>query len=155
MSAPTCKKQVQSFIGMIDYISKFSVQLSEFVEQIREPSKEKVPFDWGPEHQSAFTMMKKEIDKAPVLAYCNPEKQTVLQTDASIKGLGACLLQDERSVYFASTASSEAQKQYITIELRVTNSYVGHGEISTLLVCKPLHLRNRPETSGSNLVKKY
>ena len=38
-------------------------------------------------------MMKKEIAEAPVLAYYNPKKQTVLQTDASIKGLGACLLQ--------------------------------------------------------------
>ena len=42
--------------------------------------------------------MKKEIAKAPVLAYYNPRKQTVLQKDASIKGLGACLLQDEKLV---------------------------------------------------------
>ena len=44
MPAPTCKKQVQSFIGMIHYLSKFSATLSEFMEPIREPSKDKVPF---------------------------------------------------------------------------------------------------------------
>ena len=102
MPLPTCKKQVQSFIGMINYLSKFSVRLSEPVEPIRELSKEKVSFNWGPAHQYAFTMMKKEIAKTPVLAYYNPKKQTVLQTDASIKGLGACLLQEEWPVYFAS-----------------------------------------------------
>ena len=52
-----------------------------------------------------------------MLAYYNPRKQTVLQTDASIKGLGACLLQDEKPVYFASKALTEAQKGYVVIEI--------------------------------------
>ena len=46
MPAPTCKKQVQSFIGMVNYLSKFSVRLSELAEPIRELSKDKVPFNW-------------------------------------------------------------------------------------------------------------
>ena len=82
--------------------------MSELVEPIRELSKEKVPFNWGQEHQSEFDLMKKEIVSAPVLAYYNPKKQTVLQTDANIKGLGACLLQDEKPVYFASKALTDA-----------------------------------------------
>ena len=40
-----------------------------------------------------------------------------MQTDARIKGLGACLLQDERPVYFASKALTEAQRGYVAIEL--------------------------------------
>ena len=35
----------------------------------------------------------------------------------SIKGLGACLLQDERPVYFLSKALTEAQRGYVAIEL--------------------------------------
>ena len=62
------------------------------MEPIRELSKDKVPFNWGPEHQEAFKQMKKEIVMAPILAYYNPKKETVLQTDASIEGLGAYLL---------------------------------------------------------------
>ena len=46
----TCKKQVHSFIGMINYLSMSSVRLSELAEPIKELSKEKVPFNWGPEH---------------------------------------------------------------------------------------------------------
>ena len=41
--------------------------------------KEKVPFNWGPEHQESFAMLKKEIVRAPVLAYYNPWKETILQ----------------------------------------------------------------------------
>ena len=90
--------------------------MSELAEPIRELSKDKVPFNWGPEHQQAITQMKKEISSAPVLAYYNPQKQTMLQTDASIKGLDACLLED-KPVYFASKALTDAQKGYVTIEI--------------------------------------
>ena len=79
--------------------------------------KEKVPFNWGPEHEESFTMLKKEIIKAPVLAYYNPQKETVLQTDASIKGLGACLLQEEKPVYFASKVLTKTQRGYMAIEI--------------------------------------
>ena len=87
MPPPTSKKQVQSFIGMVNYLSKFSARLSELAEPIRELCKDKVPFNWGPEHQAAFKQMKREIVRAPILAYYNPKKETVLQTDASIKDL--------------------------------------------------------------------
>ena len=40
MPAPTCKNWVQSFIGMINYLSKFSARLSKLVEPIRELSKD-------------------------------------------------------------------------------------------------------------------
>ena len=38
MPSPTSKKQVQSVIGVINYLSKFSLRLSELVELIRELS---------------------------------------------------------------------------------------------------------------------
>ena len=37
--------------------------------------------------------------------------------DASCKGLGVCLLQNEKPVYFASKALTEMQKGYVAIEL--------------------------------------
>ena len=49
MPAPTCMKYVQSFIGMINYLSQFLARLSEPREPIRELPKDKVPFNWGPE----------------------------------------------------------------------------------------------------------
>ena len=118
MPAPQCKKQVQSFIDMVNYLPKFSARISKLAEPIRDLCKEKVPFNWGLEHNGAFQMIKKEIAAAPILAYYNPKKPTVLQTDASCRGLGACLLQDQKPVYFSSRAVSETQKGYVTIELK-------------------------------------
>ena len=114
---PQSKKQMQSFIGMINYLSKFSACLSELAELIHNLVKERVPFNWGLEHNEAFTLIKKEVTAAPILAYYNPKKLTVLQTDASCKGLGACLLQNKKPVYFTSKALTETQKGYVAIEL--------------------------------------
>ena len=100
---------MESFIGMINYLSKFSARLSELTLPIRELAKDKVAFNWGPEHQAAFKLVKKEIAEAPILAYYDPKKTTVLQTDANINGLGTCSLQDVKPVYFASKALTEAQ----------------------------------------------
>ena len=76
-----------------------------------------MPFNWGLEHDEAFSLIKKEVTAAPILAYYNPKKPTVLQTDASCKVLGACLLQNEKPVYFASKALTETPKGYVAIEL--------------------------------------
>ena len=116
MPAPQCKKQVQSFIGMVNYLSNFSDRLSKLTEPIRDLCKEKVPFNLGLEQDSAFQLIKKEIAAAPILAYYKPKKPTVLQTNASCKGLGACLLQNQKLVYYASRALSEMQKGYVEIE---------------------------------------
>ena len=118
MPPPYNKKEVQSFIGSINYLTKFSPHLTELSEPVKELIKEKVPFNWGPEHQESFEALKKELIRAPVLAYYNPRKETVLQTDASTKGLGACLLQDDKPIYFASKVLTETQRGYVTIEIK-------------------------------------
>ena len=117
MPSPSSKIEVQSFIGMINYLSKLSPRLKELAEPIRELVKEKVSFNWGPEHQESFTMLKKEIVRTPVLAYYNPQKETILQTDASTKGLGTCLPQEEKPIYFTSKALTKTQRGYVAIKI--------------------------------------
>ena len=122
------------------------------MEPIRELPKEKVPLNWGPEHQESFKLVKKEIAAAPILAYYNPRKTTVLQTDASIKGLGACLLQDERPVYFANKALTEVQRGYVAIELESLAVAWVMEKFHPLSLCQLLHSLNRPETTGNNVI---
>ena len=102
---------------MVNYLSKFLARLSELAEPIRDLCKDKVPFNWGPEHQDAFKQIKCEIVRDPILAYYNPKKEAVLQTDASVKRLGACLLQDQKPVYFTSKVLTETQCGYVAIEI--------------------------------------
>ena len=66
---------MQSFIDMINYLSKFSARLSELSEPIRELSREKDSFNWGLEHQEAFNVIRKETEQALILAYYDPTKK--------------------------------------------------------------------------------
>ena len=42
MPEPSWMKQIQSFMGLVNYLSKFSARLSELAKPIRELSKDKV-----------------------------------------------------------------------------------------------------------------
>ena len=117
MPQPANRKELQSFIGMVNYLSKFTPRLSELAECLHDLICVNVPFQWGLKHSEAFKNIKQEIIQAPVLKYYDPKKPTVLQTDAIAKGLGACLLQCEHPVYFGSKALTDSQKGYVAIEL--------------------------------------
>ena len=117
MPKPTNLKDLQTFLGMVQYLSKFSPRIVEIAEPLWDVTKKHEPHAWGPEHNHAFDNIKKEIFQAPILRYYNPLKETVLQTNASIKGLGTCLLQDRHPVYFASKSPQDAECRYVAIEL--------------------------------------
>ena len=109
MSKPENLKDLQTFLRMVQYLSKFSPRIAEITEPLRDLTKKHAPYAWGPEHNQAFNNIKKEIVQAPILRYYDPKKETVLQTDASTKVLGACLLQDGHPVYFASKSLQDAE----------------------------------------------
>ena len=64
-----------------------------------------------------MNVIQEEMTQAPILKYFDPRKKTVLQTDASCKGLGACLLQDGHPIYFVTKSLTDAEKGYVAIEL--------------------------------------
>ena len=101
MPKPTTLKDLQTFLGMVQYLSKFSPRIADIAKPLRDLMKKHAPYAWGPKHNQAFDI-KSEIVQAPILKYYDPKEETVLQTDASIKGLGACLLQYGHPIYFAS-----------------------------------------------------
>ena len=51
------------------------------------------PFEWKEEHEQAFQSLKDALVTAPVLGYPDYTKSFMLETDASLKGLGAVLSQ--------------------------------------------------------------
>lgn len=116
MSAPKDKKGLQSFQGMINYLKRYSVKLMKLSEPLKPLLREDVEWAWDSTHQDAFDAIKEELTKTPVLAYFNCKSEHVIQTDASLKGLGAVLLQEGRPVIYVSLTLTPAEEHYSNIE---------------------------------------
>ena len=101
MTTPTSVTELQHFLGMYNFLSKFSPRMAKISKPLHQLTCNSIPFIWEPEHTEAFQLLKREISTAPILRYYNPKKHVVLQMDACTIGLGAVLLQDGHPVYFA------------------------------------------------------
>ena len=71
---------------------------------------------WGPEHEQAFNAVKEEVSNLGVLRYFDLQAETTIRTDASIKGLGAVLLQHGQPMCYASKALTDTEQRYSNIE---------------------------------------
>ena len=64
----------------------------------------------------AFNAIKAEFKQKIILPYFDRNKETILQTDASKKGFGAVILQEEQPIYYALRALTSAEKNYQNLE---------------------------------------
>ena len=116
MTPPTNRSDLQSFLGLVNYLTRYSSRLASITTPVRELTKKDIAYTWGPEHDQAFLQIKEEITSMGTLHYFDPHSETVIQTDASQKGLGAVLLQQGHPVCYASKALSDTEKNYSNIE---------------------------------------
>ncbi|GJU36043.1 putative reverse transcriptase domain-containing protein [Tanacetum coccineum] len=56
----------------------------------------KVKFEWGDKQEAAFQLLKQKLCSAPILALPEGSEDFIVYCDASIKGLGAVLMQREK-----------------------------------------------------------
>ena len=116
MDLPEDVKTMQSFLGLVNYLNRFSPHLAELSEPLREVCRQDTEFQLTKSVHGAFSKTREEISKNVTLPYFNPQSDTTLQTDASKKGLGAVILQDSKPIMFASRALTGAEKNYQNLE---------------------------------------
>lgn len=63
-----------------------------------------IHFVWTSDMQKELDTIKEDIASAVKLIHYDPNKPAVIETDVSLKGLGAVLIQDGRPVCFLSKA---------------------------------------------------
>lgn len=116
---PKSKKDVQRLLGVINYVNKYIPNFSEETKPLRDLLKKEIFFNWDDHHREAFHRIKNKLKESPVLSFFDPNKPITVSVDASQNGLGACLLQDNRPVCYASKAltNSQINQPQITKEL--------------------------------------
>ena len=115
-SAPTSRQELQTLLGLAYYVAPFIPNLSTLTAPLWELLKDSHQFVWRPSHQEACHNIKDSISSKVTLTYFNPKKEITLQVDASLKGLGAELLQDNKPVDFASKALTDVETRYANTE---------------------------------------
>ena len=80
---------MRSYLGLVNYLNRFSPHLAELSKPLRQICRQSVEFELTESLCVAFSLTKEKISKNVTLSYFNPESATTLQTDASKKGLGA------------------------------------------------------------------
>ena len=107
---------MHSFLGLVNFLNQYTPRLAELCSPLRKLIlKDSHYSPGGPEH-AAFDAIKAEFKKKIILPYFDRNKETILQTDASKKGFGAVILQEEQPIYYASRALTSAEKNYQNLE---------------------------------------
>ena len=119
--APCNVTQLKSFLGMLNYYSKFLPNLSTMIAPLYSLLHKKATWQWGAAQQTAFRRAKEFLASSPVLVHFDQGKPLVLSCDASPYGIGAVLSHkfddgSEHPVAFASRSLSPAEHKYAQID---------------------------------------
>ena len=122
MTVPTDKQQLQSFLGMVNYMGTFIPNLSHHTELLRAMLKKDNVFHWGEQQTQSFQQVKTLIAKANTtpLRYYDRNLPVTVQADTSLRGLGACLIQQHKGkdqpIAFASKSLMDVETRYANTE---------------------------------------
>ena len=84
-------KDIQSFLGFANFYRRFISDYSAIAIPLTRLTRKSTPWNFSDDCRSAFNTLKKAFTSAPILTHWMPDKQIVVETDASDYALGAIL----------------------------------------------------------------
>ncbi len=121
---PTNVKELQGFHGLTSYFRRFIPNFSKIAATLTRLFRKDSPWYWGTEQEVAFTQLEEILCNAQMLACPDPTQPFYLHTDASIEGLGCCLMQRDktrpelfRPVGYTSRVLLDREKCYTVSEI--------------------------------------
>ena len=119
-SRPTDKSQVQSLLGLVNYVQRYISNVATLVKPLRNLTKKNANFFWNEECENAFQSIKKSITCESTLSYFNPKHETELVVDASPVGLAAILTQRTGKkiniIAYSSRTLNDVETRYSQVE---------------------------------------
>jgi hypothetical protein len=118
-SVPKNAHEVRSFMGLAGYYQRFVEGFSKIENPITTLQCKGVRYEWIEECYSAFIELKRLLTSAPILRVLDMEKDFIVCTDASKKGLGVVLMQDGGVIAYASRKLKKHEELYTTHDLEL------------------------------------
>ena len=118
---------MRSFLGMINYLNRYSVLSAHFAATLSTLTHQAENHKPGKVHFENFTRLKLEISNMKALPYFDVNAETTLQMDASKKGLGA---------FFNPKGESHI------LCFQSPRKYLGNGKVPLLPVWKGIYIGN-------------
>ena len=127
---PANQKEMKSFLGLCTYfhehVPHFSTLASPLHASVWDYSPKR-PIKWTPELSSAFETLKQAVYNCETLYFPQPEGTFIVESDASMLGMGAALFQEikdvtapsgirRNAIAFLSQAFTPTQQRWSTIE---------------------------------------
>lgn len=119
---PETRKNIRQFLGKVNFHHKFIPNSAIILEPLHNLLRKDVKFIWSTECQESFDKIKKLLCSEPILKIFDPKLPISIYTDASIKGVGAVLKQEDKNgvnkpVAYFSKKLTETQKKKKAIYL--------------------------------------
>ena len=130
--SPSTKKQLQSFLGMVNFYHRFLPNIAETLVPLHSCvvscGSAKLITDglWSSECAAAFSLAKKALSEATMLRHPSATSETRFSVDASQTALGACL----------------EQKSSVTRTAGITYAYTRMNVYVSFILCQLIHRGN-------------
>ena len=116
MEFPPDRETMRSFLVMINYLNRYFALSAHLAVPLSVLTHQTTDYKPGKVHHKNFNQLKIEISNMKALPYFDVNAETTLQTDASKKGLGACLIQNGTVVCYASRTLTKTEQNYQNLE---------------------------------------
>jgi hypothetical protein len=121
ISIPRNKKEIQSFLGKVNFLRRFVPNFVEIVKNITYMLRKDNEIKWGEEARTSFTTIKISLIEAPILVNPNFSKEFLTFTFSSKETIAGVVLQKiiegyEQPISFFSRALRDVELKYIMLE---------------------------------------
>ena len=150
MEFPPDKETMRSFLGMINYLNRYSALSAHLAASLSALTHQATDYKPGKVHLENFHRLNMEISNMKEPPYLNVNAETTLQMDASKKGPRASLIQNGKDIPVTDTFSqvtSMNPEDDIQLPIRKANMITTHilTHISTCIL-----MSVQPQDSLSN-----